>query len=162
MQEINKLAPTFSAAKLNMSVFEMIRNRDIVLMRVIQHQIATTCMGKEGKEGKEGKGMAEGLEGVVTESKRFMAELGGIRTSIYGSFQDNDILFMYLVTLLVNVEMVPYVAKIIQENSTESSLLFGISQIESVVYYCYRRKTTETPLYINNEGYLLKIIELLP
>jgi hypothetical protein len=51
------------------------------------------------------------------------------------------------------------VPRLIKDNAT---LPFGINQIESVVYYCYKKKTTEKPKYSENQHYLMKIIELLP
>jgi hypothetical protein len=41
LKEINKLASEFKKMKLDMSVFEMIRNRDAVLMKAIKHEIDT-------------------------------------------------------------------------------------------------------------------------
>jgi cobalamin biosynthesis Co2+ chelatase CbiK len=41
LKEINKLASEFKKMKLGMSVFEMIRNRDAVLMKAIKHEIDT-------------------------------------------------------------------------------------------------------------------------
>ncbi len=39
LKEINQLAGVFKQMKLNMSVFEISRSRDTVLMRVISHQL---------------------------------------------------------------------------------------------------------------------------
>lgn len=41
LKEINKLASEIKKMKLGMSVFEMIRNRDAVLMKAIKHEIDT-------------------------------------------------------------------------------------------------------------------------
>jgi len=46
LQEINNFAEKFKKMRLNMSVFEMIRSKEKVLMRVIQHQIRTAEVGE--------------------------------------------------------------------------------------------------------------------
>ena len=68
---------------------------------------------------------------------------------------------MYLVSLLENIQMVPYLPRIIKENADNNGLFFDNSQLEGIVYYCYRRKTTEQPVYIENRDYLLALIKIL-
>jgi hypothetical protein len=48
---------------------------------------------------------------------------------------------MYLVTLLQNVEIVPHVRSIIEQQAAATGLPFSEGQLEGVVYYCYRKKT---------------------
>lgn len=72
-----------------------------------------------------------------------------MRTSIYGEHKDNDLLFMYLVTLLEKVSMTFCIPTLIEQNSKEDRP-FGTSHLQSVVYYCYRRITTEQPKYSDN------------
>jgi hypothetical protein len=57
-------------------------------MRVIAYDLEQA--GLESK--KEGE--------VIAGSLQILSVVGDIRRSIYGEFQDNDLLFMFLVTLL--------------------------------------------------------------
>lgn len=45
LKEINNFAEQFKKMRLNMSVFEVIRSKDTVLMKVIQHQIRSSKIG---------------------------------------------------------------------------------------------------------------------
>ena len=115
LQRINGMAARFKEMRLNMSVFEMIRNRDSVLMRVIAYDLGGAKF--EGKSEEE----------VVAFSKAVLNEVGDIRKSIYGKFEDNDLLFMYLVTLLERGENVGYVRAVIAGCAAGSG--FGEGQL---------------------------------
>lgn len=51
------------------------------------------------------------------------------------------------------------VNRLIQDNAIKP---FGVTNLESVVYYCYKKKTTEQPKYSENQHYIQAIAELLP
>ena len=86
----------------------MIRSKDAVLMRVIQHQLRSSKLG-------EGEGLS--VEEIANSSRKYLTELEKMRASIYGEHKDNDLLFMYLVTLLEKVNMTFCLPALIEQNS---------------------------------------------
>ncbi len=55
------------------------------------------------------------------------------------------------------------VPRLIEDNQNPSFTGgFGITQLQSIAFYCYRKKSAERPRYVESENYLLKIVQLLP
>ena len=75
-------------------------------MKSVQHMI------KDSKIQNPDKSLLE----ISDRSKQHFKVISDMRRSIFGGFFDNDILFMYLVTLLENADMVYCVNKIIEDN----------------------------------------------
>jgi hypothetical protein len=97
--------------KLNMSVFEMIRSEDTVLMKAAQHLIRKSKVREE-------TGLS--IEQIEKIAQKHLKELEHIRRSIYGEFQDNNILFMYLVTLLENIELAHCLHQLAKDQASPS------------------------------------------
>jgi hypothetical protein len=71
---------------------------------------------------------------------------------------------MFIASLMDNPALIPFIPKVLEHLSHMESLKdcpFTISQLEAAVYYNYRKKTCEKPLYTDNAAYLREIITLL-
>lgn len=150
LQKINEEGERFKKMKLNMSVFEMIRNRDSVLLNAIAYEIDTSGVRNSREESF-----------VLDASKQIIDNLTRIRKNIYGPFRDNAILFIYLIKLLESIELAPFVQAIIKQSISEECE-FDNGHLENVVFYCYRQKVMNEPKYENASEYLHALISLLP
>lgn len=150
LQKINEEAERFKKMKLNMSVFEMIRNRDSVLLSAVAYEIDNSGVRNSREEAF-----------VLETSKQIIDNLTKIRKKIYGPFSDNAILFIYLIKLLESIELAPFIQSIIKQNVSEECQ-FDNGHLENVVFYCYRQKVMNEPRYERTSEYLQALISLLP
>jgi hypothetical protein len=54
---------------------------------------------------------------VLAKSKEILEELSNTRKNIYGPFDDNVIIFIFMIKLLETVELIPFAKQIIQQNT---------------------------------------------
>ena len=150
LQKINEEGERFKKMKLNMSVFEMIRNRDSVLLNSIAYELDNSGARNSREEGF-----------VLEASKQIIDNLTRIRRNIYGPFRDNVILFIYLIKLLESIELAAFVPAVIRQSVSEECE-FDNGHLENVVFYCYRQKVMNEPKYESASDYLHALVSLLP
>ena len=80
----------------------MIRNRDGVLLNSVTYYIDNSGIRSNFAE-----------EFVVAKSKEILEELSNTRRNIYGPFDDNVIIFIFMIKLLESIELIPFAKKII-------------------------------------------------
>ena len=85
----------------------MIRNRDGVLLNSVTYYIENSGMRSNFDEGF-----------VVGKSKEILDELSNTRRNIYGAFDDNVIIFIFVVKLLESIELIPFARKVIEQNTS--------------------------------------------
>jgi hypothetical protein len=85
----------------------MIRNRDGVLLNSVTYYIENSGMRLNFDEGF-----------VVGKSKEILEELSNTRRNIYGAFDDNVIIFIFVVKLLESIELIPFARKVIEQNTS--------------------------------------------
>lgn len=102
LKNINEESEKFKKMRLNMSVFEMIRNRDGVLLNSVTYYIENSGLRQNFEEGF-----------VLAKSKEILDELSATRRNIYGPFDDNVIVFIFMIKLLETIELIPFAKRII-------------------------------------------------
>lgn len=153
LQNINEEGIKFQLMKINMSVFEMIRNRDTVLLSIVSFEIEI----RKIRELRD-------VEALNAASLQLMEEVDKVRLKIYGPYDDNILMFLYLVKIMETEELIPFVPSIISAIASNIStyVQFDIGSLESVVFYCYRQRLLNNRKYLDSLGYLENIIGLLP
>lgn len=92
-------------------------------------------------------------EELQEKSARILEDLSVLRASIYGPFQDNELLFILLTKLAEKQELIPFLPQIALHCAPPDTP-FQPADLESLVFYCYRRQLTAFPVYVHSKSYL--------
>jgi hypothetical protein len=151
MEAIKDEAHRFRDMRIGMSVKEIMDSADLVVGRIIAHEVA-----------KRGVPQIASWEGFRRASFELLREVESVKLRIYGEGESTVVMLIYLSVVLEQGEAVGWVARLLEDDELHGMYAVEQRAVENLVLYMYKWAFSRDSRYVANEAFLVRLLELLP
>jgi hypothetical protein len=150
IKNIQKHEKTLQKMNLNMTLQYMLKRCEDVILKMVDFEI----IDKKLFEAKD-------YELFKKRSMEILEEINNIKENIYGNVYPNLALFAFSTTVLENEEKILMLVKLFEEQGLQKLFEYDCNFVENIVIYAYKWKFSRNSVFVANESYVRKLLELL-